>query len=109
MIASLDTERNMFFNFSQIPIRNQEIFAVLLVAIAVESFCSSFCHQEKPKQSSYISLWNALLRILGLPVQMVSVMITQRPCLRRNPALLRRSKAKMENVFLHIAMDKFLI
>ena len=29
--------------------------SVLLVAIAVDSFCSSFCHQEKPKQPSYIS------------------------------------------------------
>ena len=62
-------------------------------AIAVDSFCSSFCHQEKPKQPSCISLWNALLRILRLPMQVVSVMITQPPFLRRNLASLRRSKA----------------
>ena len=49
----------MFLNFSQ----NQKMFTVLFVAIAVDSFCSSFCHQKKPNQPSYISLWNALLRI----------------------------------------------
>ena len=64
MIASLD---NFFFSFSQNPIRNQEIFTVLLVAIAIDSFCSSFWHQENPKKPSYISLQNKLLRILKLP------------------------------------------
>ena len=64
MIASLD---NFFFSFSQNPIRNQEIFTVLLVAIAIDSFCSSFWHQENPKKPSYISLQNKLLRILRLP------------------------------------------
>ena len=83
----------LFFNFSQNPIRDQEIFTVLIVVVAADSFCSSFCHQEKPKQPSYISLWNALLRIVRLPIQVVSVMITQPPCLRRNLALLCRSKA----------------
>ena len=53
MIASLSTK--IFFNFSQNPIRTQEIFTVLLVAIAIGRFCSSFWHQEKPKRSSYIS------------------------------------------------------
>ena len=56
MITSLGTKRNIFFNFSQNSIRNQEIFTVLVVAITIDSFCSSFCHQEKPKQPSYISL-----------------------------------------------------
>ena len=50
MIASLGTKRKSFFNFSQNPIRNQGIFTVPLVAIAVDSFCSSFCLQEKSKQ-----------------------------------------------------------
>ena len=76
MIANLVTKRKIFFNFSQILIRNREIFTVLLVAIAVDSFCSGFCYQEKPKQPSYISLKNTLLGILRLPVQLVSVMIT---------------------------------
>ena len=91
MIASLDSKRKIFFNFSQNPIRNQDIFTVLLVAPAVDCFCSSFCHQENTKQPSYISLLNTLLRILRLPVQLGSVMITQPPCLRRNLALPRRS------------------
>ena len=89
MIASLGTKRKIFFNFSQNPIRNQEIFTVLLEAIAVDSFCSSFCYQEKPKQTSYISLLNTPLRILRLPVELVSVMITQPPCLTRNLTLRR--------------------
>ena len=75
MTASLVTKGKIFFNCSQNRIRNQEIFTVLLVAIAFDSFYSSFCHQEKPKQPSYISLWNALLLILRLPMQVVSVMI----------------------------------
>ena len=83
----------IFVNFSQNQIRDQEIFTVLLVAIAADSFCSSFCHQEKPKQPLYISLRNVILRILRLPMQVVSAMTTQPPCLRRNLALLRRSKA----------------
>ena len=94
MIASLGTKRKIFFNFSsQNSIRNQEIFTVLLVAIAVDCFYPSFCHQEKPKQPSYISLWNALLQILRLPMQAVSVMIKQSQCLRRDLALLCRSKS----------------
>ena len=93
MIASLGTKRKFFFNFSQNTIRNQEFFTFLLVAIAVDCSCSSFCHQEKPKQPAYIYLWNELLRILRLPMQVVSVMITQPPCLRRDLALLCRSKA----------------
>ena len=87
MIASLGTKRKIFFNFSRNPIRNQEIFTFLLAAIAVDCFCSSFCHQEKPKQPSYIYLWNALLRVLRLPMQVVSVVITQPLCLRRDLAL----------------------
>ena len=47
MIANLDTK--IFFSFSQNPVRNQEIFTVLLVAIVIDSFCSIFWHQEKPK------------------------------------------------------------
>ena len=47
MIPSLGTK--IFFNFSQSSIRNQEIFTVLLVAIVIDSFCSIFWHQEKPK------------------------------------------------------------
>ena len=56
MIAYLGTKRKIFFNVSENPVRNQEIFTVLLVAIAVDSFCSSFCHKEKPEQPSNISL-----------------------------------------------------
>ena len=44
MIASLGTKRKTFFSFSQNPMRNQEIFTVILVAIAVDRFCSNFCH-----------------------------------------------------------------
>ena len=83
----------IFINFSQNQIRDQEMFTVLLVAIAADSFCSSFCHQEKPKQPSYIFLWNALLQILRLPMQVVTIITMQPPCLRKNLALLRRSKA----------------
>ena len=71
------------------------------MAIAVDSFCSSFCHQEEPKQPSYISLWNIK--------NLANLMITQPPYLRRNLALLRRSKAYMENVFTPTTMHKFLI
>ena len=56
VIASLGSKRKIFFNCSQNSIRNQEIFTVLLVAIAVDSFCSFFCNQEKPKRPSYIFL-----------------------------------------------------
>ena len=63
IIASPGTKRKLFFNFSQNPIRSHKIFTVLLVAIAIDSFFSSFYHQENPKQPSYISLWNALLRM----------------------------------------------
>ena len=93
MIVYLGTKRKTFSNFSQNPLRNQEIFTVLLVAIAVDSFYSGFYHQEKPKKPSYIYLWNALLQILILPMQVVNVMITQSSCLRRNLAFLRTSKA----------------
>ena len=47
MIASLGTK--IFLNFSQNPIRNQEIFSVFLVAIAIDKFRCSLWHQEKPK------------------------------------------------------------
>ena len=46
MIATLGTKRKIFFNFFPNPIRNQEVFTVLLVAIAVDHFCSSSCRQE---------------------------------------------------------------
>ena len=61
MTTSAGTKRENFFNFPQNTTRNQEIFTVVVVAIAVDSFYSSFCHQEMPKQPSYISLWNTLL------------------------------------------------
>ena len=92
VIASVGTEKKIFLNFSQNPIKNQEIFTVLLAAIAIDGFYSIFFHQVKPKRPSYIFLWNALLRILRLLMQVVSVMITQPPCLRRNLALVRDQK-----------------
>ena len=67
----------LFLAFSQNPIRNQEILTALLVPITIDSFFSSFCHQEKPKQPSYIFLWNGLLQIWRLPMQVVSVTVAQ--------------------------------
>ena len=75
----------MIANFLQMFSKSNEN-----ITIAVDSFCSTFHHQEKPKQPLYICLYNTLLQILKLPVQLVSVMITQ-PFLR-NLALLRGSK-----------------
>ena len=54
MIASLGTK--VFFNFSQNLNRNQDIFTVFFVVIAIDSFCSSFWHQEK-LNSPHIFLW----------------------------------------------------
>ena len=66
MIASLGTFLQLFSKSNQ---KSRNLHSCPCGwTIAVGSFCSSFCHQEMSKQSSYISLWNALLRILRLPM-----------------------------------------
>lgn len=105
MIASLGSKKNFFCNFPQ---KFRKVLYSFHCGSPTDRFCSTFCHQEKLKHPSYISLWDLFLRMNFEIIDAKGQCHDNAVNVGSNLALQRRSKAYMENIFILTGMDIIL-